>query len=78
MVSESLGGPLGIERGTLVAFNSGAYTATVRLAGSISAVVAGVPVSRDIATTDMVTGRRVAVAVFDAGNPVDAMVVGVY
>jgi hypothetical protein len=67
-----------IERGTLVAFNSGSYTATVRLAGSLSSVVAGVPVSRGIASAEMVTGRRVAVAIFDAGNPVDAMVIGVY
>ena len=77
MVNE-LPGATGIERGTLVAFSSGAYTATVRLAGSISSVVAGVPVSRGIASAEMVTGRRVAVAVFDGGNPVDAMVVGVY
>jgi hypothetical protein len=78
VANESRPGGGAIERGTLVAFDSGAYTATVRLAGSISAVVAGIPVSRDIAAGEMLTGRRVSVAVFDAGNPVDAMVIGVY
>lgn len=67
-----------IERGILIAFSSGTYLATVQFAGSISAVVAGVPVSRDIASGDMVTGRRVAVALFDVANPADAMVVGVF
>ena len=67
-----------LERGTLLAFDGGAYTATVRYAGSISTVVSGVPVSRAIASAEMVTGRRVAVARFDAGHPADAMVVGVH
>ena len=67
-----------IERGTIIAFSSGTYLATIRFASSISIVVTGIPVSRAIAATDMVTGRRVAVAVFDGGNPLDAMVVGVH
>lgn len=67
-----------IERAVLVAFSSGTYLATVQFAGSISAVVAAVPVSRDIASGDMVTGRRVAVAIFDVANPADSMVVGVF
>ena len=66
-----------LERGTLLDFDGAAYTATVRYAGSISTVVAGVPVSRGIASAEMQAGRRVAVAVFDAGHPADAMVVGV-
>jgi len=41
-------------------------------------VVSAVPVSRGIASTELQAGRRVAVAIFDAGNPVDAMVIGVY
>jgi len=68
----------GVERGTLLAFSSGAYTATVQLAGSLTSTVASLPVSRSIASAEMVAGRRVAVAVFDAANPLDAMVVGVF
>ncbi len=67
-----------LERGDLLAYDSTARTATVRFAGSLSSVVAGVPVSRAIASGDMVTGRRVAVALFAAGDPADAMVVGVF
>ena len=67
-----------LERGELLAFDAGAYFATVRLAGSLSSVTTGVAVSRGIAAAQMVVGRRVALAIFDAANPVDAMVVGVF
>ena len=67
-----------LERGVLVAFSSGSYTATVRFAGSLSSVVPSVPVSRGIASAELTPGRRVAVAIFDAGHPADAMVVGVH
>ena len=67
-----------LERGVLVAFDAGSYTATVRYAGSLSGTVAGVPVSRAIANGQLLVGRRVAVALFAAGHPTDAMVVGVY
>ena len=67
-----------LTRGTLLAFSAGSYTATVRYPGSLSGVVLDVPVSRSIAVGELVAGRRVAVALFDAGNPADAMVVGVH
>ena len=67
-----------LERATLVSFSSGSYTATLRFAGSLSSVVASVPVSRAIPSAELTAGRRLAVAVFDPGNPVDAMVVGVH
>ena len=67
-----------VERATLLSFSSGSYTATLQVAGSLSSSVAAVPVSRGIDSAEMVPGRRVAVAIFDAGNPVDAMVIGVH
>lgn len=67
-----------LERATLVAFDAGTVTATVRYAGSLDATVAGVPVSRAIAVAELVAGRRVAVARFAADQPGDVMVVGVY
>ena len=66
-----------VERGTLLSFSSGSYTATLQIAGSLSSSVAAVPVSRGIASAELQVGRRVAVAIFDAGNPADAMVIGV-
>lgn len=67
-----------VERGTLLAFSSGTYTATLQLAGSLSSSIAAVPVSRGIDAAELTAGRRVAVAIFDEGNPVDAMVIGVH
>ena len=67
-----------IERATLEAFDAATHLATVRFAGSLTSVVTGVPVSRAIPTSALVTGRRVAVALFDPGHPLDAMVVGVH
>jgi hypothetical protein len=67
-----------LQRGELLAFNSTTYVATVRYADSLTSTVADVPVSRAIASAEMVVGRRVTVALFDAAQPVDAMVVGVW
>jgi len=67
-----------VQRGTLLAFSSGTYTATVLLAPSASTAIDAVPVSRGIASAEMVAGRRVTVAIFDGANPEDAMVVGVW
>ena len=67
-----------LERATLVSFDGSTYTATLRFAGSLSSLVASVPVSRGIPAARLTAGRRLAVAIFDAGNPVDAMVVGVH
>ncbi len=65
-------------RGTLLNFDAGSQTASVRYAGSRSTVVAGIPVSRAIPAGELAAGRRVAVALFDAGHPSDAMVLGVF
>ncbi|MCC6237446.1 MAG: hypothetical protein IT299_07715 [Dehalococcoidia bacterium] len=67
-----------IERGTLRAWDSTNYRATVQFAGSLSTTVAAIPTSRAIASAEMVTGRTVAVALFDRHNPADALIVGVY
>jgi hypothetical protein len=64
--------------GILKAFNSGTYLATVQLTGSLSEWVRNVPVSRGLASAEMVTGRKVAVALFDPSNPADAVVVAVW
>ncbi len=67
-----------IERAILEAFDASTHVATVRFAGSLTSAVKGVPVSRAIPLAELVTGRRVAVALFDPGHPLDAMVVGVH
>lgn len=67
-----------VKKGVLKAFDSGTYTATVQIAGSLSVWLDDVPVSRGIATGEMVTGRNVAVIFLDPGNPSDAVVVAVW
>jgi len=67
-----------IARAVLMAFDDSTYTATVRYVGSLSAVVAGVPVSRAIDDALITQGRTLAVALFTTSNPHDAMVIGVW
>ena len=67
-----------MRRGTLRSFDSGTYTATVEIAGSISVWLSGVPVSRNIASAELVAGRSCAVLQFDASNPKDAVLAAVW
>lgn len=67
-----------IRKATLKAFDSGTYKATVQIDGSLATYLTGVPVSRGITAAELTPGRTVAVLFFSAGNPDDAMVVGVY
>ena len=67
-----------LQTGILKAFDSGAYTATVQITGSVAAWVSAVPVSRAIPSAEMTPGRKVAVAAFDPSNPADSVVVAVW
>ena len=67
-----------ILRATLVAFDSVAYTATIRPPGSAAGAIAGVPVSRSIPAAELVAGRLVAAAAFVAGDLTDSVVVAVW
>ena len=67
-----------VKKGVLKSFDSGTYTATVQIQGSLSVWLENVPVSRGIPTAEMVTGRNVAVIFLDPGNPSDAVVVAVW
>jgi hypothetical protein len=62
----------------LRAFDSGSYTASVEVDGSISVWLTGVPVSRDIVSGDLVAGRKVAVLFFDPSNQNDAVLCAVW
>ena len=67
-----------MRRGILRAFDSGTYRASVEVAGSVASWLTGVPVAKNIASGDMVTGRNVALLLFDASNPNDMVVVAVW
>jgi len=68
----------GVPKGPVKGFNAGSYTATVQVTGSLSVWLADVPVARNIATAEMVIGRRCALIFFSESDPRDALVVGVY
>jgi hypothetical protein len=67
-----------LRRGEVKDFDSGAYTATVQVAGSLAVWLSDVPVARNIPAAEMVAGRRCAVQFFDEPNPQDAVVIAVY
>ena len=50
-----------VVKGTLKAFDSAAYKATVQVDGSLATYLTGVPVSGAIPSVEMVAGRTVAV-----------------
>jgi hypothetical protein len=62
---------------TLMAFDSGAYLATIQLTRSPGTSISAVPVSRGIASGAMQPGHVVAVIFFDSHNSADSMIVGV-
>jgi hypothetical protein len=67
-----------LRKAALINFNSGSYTATVRMAGSYKVYLEDVAVARNLPTAEMVAGRRVAVVFFDEYSPKEAVVVAVY
>ena len=67
-----------MRKGELRGFNSGNYTATVRLASSYKVYLEDIAVARNLPAAEMVTGRKVAVVFFDEHSPKEAVVVAVY
>jgi hypothetical protein len=67
-----------LKKAVLRSFNSGNYTATVRMAGSYKVYLEDIAVARNLPSAEMVTGRKVAVIFFDEHNPKEAVVMAVY
>jgi hypothetical protein len=67
-----------LRKAELRSFNSGNYTATVRIAGGYKVYLEDVSVARNLASAEMVTGRNLAVIFFDDNSPKDAVIVAVY
>ena len=67
-----------IKKGILKSFDSYTYLATVQIAGSLSVWLENIPTSRAIPSSEMVSGRSVAVLFNDEGNPSDCVVVAVW
>lgn len=67
-----------LRKAELESFNSGDYTATIRITGGYKVYLEDVAVARNMAAAEMVTGRKVAVVFFDESNTKDAVIVAVY
>jgi len=67
-----------LRKGVIKGFNAGSYKATVQVAGSLSVWLEGVPVARNIPSSEMTAGRNCALVFFDETNPSDAVLVAVY
>jgi hypothetical protein len=67
-----------LRKAELRSFNSGNYTATVRIFGGYKVYLEDVNVARNMTSAEMVTGRKVAVIFFDDNSPKDAVIVAVY
>jgi hypothetical protein len=67
-----------LRKGVLKSFNPGGYTATVQLAGSYKAYLEGIAVARNLPSSEMSVGRKIAVIFFDENNAKDAVVIAVY
>lgn len=67
-----------LKKGVLRSFNSGNYTATVRLASSYKVYLEDIAVARNLPSIEMISGRKVAVTLFDEHNPKEALVIAVY
>ena len=66
------------KKAELKSFNSGNYTATVRIACSYKVYLEDISVARNLPAVEMITGRKVAVLFFDEHNPKEAVIVAVY
>ena len=67
-----------MKKGELRNFNSGNYTATIRITGSYKVYLEDITVARNLPSAEMITGRKVAVLFFDEYSPKEAVIVAVY
>jgi hypothetical protein len=67
-----------LRKGVLKSFNAGNYTATVQLASSYKVYLEDIAVARNIPSSEMTAGRKVAVVFFDEHNAREAVVIAVF
>jgi hypothetical protein len=67
-----------IKKAILRSFDSGNYTATIKISGSGKAYLKDVPVAQNLSVSEMSAGRKLAVIFFDEHNVKDAVVIAVY
>jgi hypothetical protein len=69
---------MAVYRGKVVAFDSGAWTATVRLDGSAGQSLDAIAVARNIASGEMTAGRRILLDTGDHSDPADFVITAIW
>jgi molybdopterin-binding protein len=69
---------MAVYRGKIVSFDSGTWTAVIRLDGSAAQTLTSVATARNIASAEMTAGRRVVLDSGDHNNPADFVVTAVW
>lgn len=69
---------MNIKKAILKSFNAANYTATVCLSSGYKVYLEDVTVARNLPSTEMIAGRRLAVIFFDENNPAEAVVAAVF
>jgi hypothetical protein len=67
-----------IKKAELKSFNAANYTAVICLASGYKAYLEDITVARNIASSEMTAGRKLAVIFFDENNPKEAVIAAVY
>lgn len=67
-----------MRKAELTSFDSGGYTASVRIDGGYKVNLDGIAVARNLDAGEMTAGRSVAVLFFDDHVPRDAVIIAVY
>ena len=69
---------MSIRKGILKSFNDSVYTATVQLSGSYKVYLEDIPVARNIPSSEMTAGRKVAIVFFDEHQAKETVIVAVF
>jgi hypothetical protein len=67
-----------IKKAVIIGFDSQTYKAVLQLSGSGKAYLEGIAVARNMAPTEVVSGRNAAVLFYDENTAKDAVVIAVY
>ena len=69
---------MSVRKAVLKSFDSGSYTASVRMDGSYKVDLEGIAVARNVPSAEMISGRKVVVECFNEFDPREAVVIAVY
>jgi hypothetical protein len=69
---------MSVRKAELKSFDSGTYTAAVRMDGGYKVDLEGIAVARNLPSAEMIAGRSVVMQYFSDTNPREAVVIAIY